>query len=111
MHRVYTKNLGFMRVRGVLQGRPNIPSVSETYPGYEYSTWIGLAAPAGTPIRVAERISQATQRILDNPELQQRFASQFITVDAKPYPEQEVYIKTNLDVWRKRFEDWKMEPQ
>ena len=28
---------------------PNIPAVAETYPGFEFSSWNGFLAPAGTP--------------------------------------------------------------
>jgi tripartite-type tricarboxylate transporter receptor subunit TctC len=28
---------------------PNVPSIAETVPGYDFSTWFAVAAPAGTP--------------------------------------------------------------
>ena len=28
---------------------PNVPTVSETVPGYEHTGWFGLMVPAGTP--------------------------------------------------------------
>lgn len=38
---------------------PNVPTVSEQgYPGFRTSTWNGLAAPAGTPTAIIERIAR-----------------------------------------------------
>ena len=28
---------------------PDLPTIAETFPGYEVTSWFGLAAPAGTP--------------------------------------------------------------
>ena len=38
---------------------PDIPAASEVVPGYEFSSWLGVFAPAGTPAPVVQRISQA----------------------------------------------------
>jgi len=37
---------------------PDIPSVAETVPGFEVSTTMGFAAPAGTPSAVIERLNR-----------------------------------------------------
>jgi len=38
---------------------PNVPSVAETVPGYELLTWFAVAAPAGTPRPIVEKIRAA----------------------------------------------------
>ena len=37
---------------------PDVPSVSETLPGYAMTSWIGVFAPAGTPRPVVDRLQQ-----------------------------------------------------
>ncbi len=49
-----------------------VPTVAETLPGYESSTWAGLAAPAGTPVAVQERLHAAMLAVLAQPALKQR---------------------------------------
>jgi len=36
----------------------SIPTVSEFLPGFEASTWFGLAAPKNTPIAVVDRLNR-----------------------------------------------------
>jgi tripartite-type tricarboxylate transporter receptor subunit TctC len=38
---------------------PDVPSIAETVPGYEVSTWFAIAAPAGTPRPIVEKIRAA----------------------------------------------------
>ncbi len=38
---------------------PNVPSIAETVPGYELLTWFAVAAPAGTPRPIVEKIRAA----------------------------------------------------
>jgi tripartite-type tricarboxylate transporter receptor subunit TctC len=35
---------------------PDVPTVSETYPGFELVTWMGIFAPAGTPRGVVDKL-------------------------------------------------------
>src|SRR5262245_53152624 len=38
---------------------PDIPTVGEFMPGYEASTWGGLAAPSNTPVAIVEQLNKA----------------------------------------------------
>jgi len=53
---------------------PDVPTVAEAgVPGYEATLWLGLAAPAGTPAEIVNRIYAETAGALQDPELQQSF--------------------------------------
>jgi tripartite-type tricarboxylate transporter receptor subunit TctC len=39
---------------------PNVPSIAETVPGYDVSAWFAIAAPAGTPRPIIDKIRAAT---------------------------------------------------
>jgi tripartite-type tricarboxylate transporter receptor subunit TctC len=47
---------------------PDVPSVSELFPGYEYDTWLGLSGPAGLPDDVDQRIAGLVKRAVEGPE-------------------------------------------
>ncbi len=46
---------------------PELPAVAETLPGYEASIWLGLMAPAATPLPIRERLNAEVARIMQLP--------------------------------------------
>ena len=55
---------------------PNLPTVSESVPGYLAITWHGMLAPAGTPQAIVSRLNQALAHVLKQPNLQEVLHSQ-----------------------------------
>lgn len=52
---------------------PELPTVAEAaLPGYDFATWFGMLAPAGTPPAVISRLNQEIARALQLPDLRQR---------------------------------------
>jgi tripartite-type tricarboxylate transporter receptor subunit TctC len=59
-----------------LEALPEIPTVAESgLPGFEYAGWLGIAAPAGTPAPIIERLQREIAVILLTDEACQYFAS------------------------------------
>ena len=48
---------------------PNVPTVAETYPGFEAVTWFGILAPAGTPAPIIEKLNTEINNALHDPEV------------------------------------------
>jgi tripartite-type tricarboxylate transporter receptor subunit TctC len=48
---------------------PHVPSIGETVPGYEASTWSGIVAPRGTPSQIIERLCGEINAGLANPSI------------------------------------------
>jgi len=48
---------------------PEVPTVAETVPGFEATTWFAVFAPAGTPREVVERINAEMQRVFKLPDV------------------------------------------
>jgi tripartite-type tricarboxylate transporter receptor subunit TctC len=59
---------------------PNIPTVSETVPGFVMTGWIGYFAPAGTPRPIIDRVSKALVAICREPEVMKTMA--IVGIDA-----------------------------
>jgi tripartite-type tricarboxylate transporter receptor subunit TctC len=53
---------------------PNVPSIAETVPGYDFSTWFAVTAPGGTPRPIIERIRAAVLSALNEPSVIEAFA-------------------------------------
>jgi tripartite-type tricarboxylate transporter receptor subunit TctC len=54
---------------------PGLPTIAESgLPGYEFSAWFVLLAPAKTPAAVVQKMHTEVERILTLPEVRERFA-------------------------------------
>lgn len=47
---------------------PDVPTIGETIPGYEVTSYFGLAGPANLSAEVVQRLSVATVAMLKEPE-------------------------------------------
>jgi tripartite-type tricarboxylate transporter receptor subunit TctC len=54
---------------------PDVPALAETYAGFETVAWFGLLAPTGTPPAVIEKVHQAVNVALADPEVSARIAA------------------------------------
>jgi tripartite-type tricarboxylate transporter receptor subunit TctC len=60
-----------------LASLPDVPTVSESgLPRFEYWSWMGICAPAGTPKDVVSRLNHAIVGILRTPQAREWFAAQ-----------------------------------
>ena len=53
---------------------PEVPSVSETLPGFSLKNWFGLAAPQKTPIDRVNQINKCIQLVLKDPDVLKTFS-------------------------------------
>jgi len=51
---------------------PGVPTVAETVPGFEASSWFGIAAPKGTPADIVALINRETNAGLADPTIKAR---------------------------------------
>ncbi len=55
---------------------PDLPTIADSgYPGFYADAWSGLFAPKGTPRAVVDKLAIETQRILNLPDVRERFAA------------------------------------
>jgi tripartite-type tricarboxylate transporter receptor subunit TctC len=54
---------------------PDVPTVAETFPGYEATTWFGLAAPRGLPAETEARLRGAIAVVQADAGLRGRFGA------------------------------------
>src|SRR5262249_6469406 len=53
---------------------PDIPTVADFVPGFEASSWFGIAAPKGTPADIVERLNREVNAGLADPTIKARLA-------------------------------------
>jgi tripartite-type tricarboxylate transporter receptor subunit TctC len=66
---------------------PNIPTIGETVKGYEFSSWMGTFAPAGTPHAILEKLNGELRKAVADRAVADNLSSQsldpmYLTLDA-----------------------------
>ncbi len=54
---------------------PDVPPASKVVPGLVFQSWLGIAAPAGTPPAVVDSLNANLRKVLAEPEVQKRLAA------------------------------------
>jgi tripartite-type tricarboxylate transporter receptor subunit TctC len=91
---------------------PDVPTVNESgVPGYEVTSWNGIAVPAKTPRARVERLHKAITAALASAEVKQRF--QELAVEPWPStPEAfQAHLRAEIAKWTKVIEDARIPKQ
>jgi len=55
---------------------PNVPTMAESgFPGFEATTWYGLAGPAKMPVAMAKRMNEDVNKVMQMPDVMERLAA------------------------------------
>ena len=79
---------------------PDLPTVIESgVAGYDFSSWGGVFAPAGTPRAIVQKLNREISAALTNPELNKRFADMGLV--AKPSTPEEFgkFLQSEITRW------------
>jgi tripartite-type tricarboxylate transporter receptor subunit TctC len=80
---------------------PEIPTVSETLPGFEIGTWYGILAPARTPSEVIDRLNSAIVKVVRGGTMRERLAGQNLEPRGNAPEEFGALMRSELERWRK----------
>lgn len=96
---------GRLRALAVTSATPwpsvsTIPTVAATLPGFEVRSWLGLAAPAGTPAPIVQKLSKEVHAALKQPDLQKSFAAAGSAVAPNSPEEMRGMVSQEISRWR-----------
>lgn len=78
-----------------------LPTAGEAgLPGFEYTTWYGMLAPAGTPKPVVARIYNDLSGLMRQPRLQERFSAQGLELRATSPQDFGKYLVSEVARWQ-----------
>jgi tripartite-type tricarboxylate transporter receptor subunit TctC len=81
---------------------PNVPTVKEAgVPDFEVTSWSGLAAPAGTPQPIIDRLHAEVQRVINLPDIKARIEILGGEVRGLTPREMRDLVERQLAVWKK----------
>jgi tripartite-type tricarboxylate transporter receptor subunit TctC len=96
------------RVRGI----EDVPTLAETYPGFEYVGWFALLAPAGTPPNAVQRMNREMDRVLADAEVAQRLYDLGLVNEGAGTPESlNDFLRAERERWAKLVKEIGLQPE
>ena len=81
---------------------PDVPTLAESgAPGYEFTVWWGIVAPAGTPAAIIARLNTEFNLISADPEAAKQLAAEGAEVTAWTPAQFNALLANNLAMWKR----------
>jgi tripartite-type tricarboxylate transporter receptor subunit TctC len=80
---------------------PNVPTAVEAgVPGYDFASWGGIFAPAGTPRDIVLRLNAEVGKALNSPDLKKRFDDMGLVAKASSPEEFGTFLFAEMARWK-----------
>jgi tripartite-type tricarboxylate transporter receptor subunit TctC len=81
---------------------PDIPTIAESgLPGFNSSTWFAMAAPAGTPPEIVQKLNTAIVEVLKMKEVQEKFTALGADIVGNSPKEMQSFLISERQRWKK----------
>lgn len=91
---------------------PDLPPISDSYPGVELTGWFAIVAPAGTPAEVIARLNREMDKVLKTPEMVKRLEELGFYTDGAETPEAtRAFVQEQYALWGKVVREIGLQPE
>jgi tripartite-type tricarboxylate transporter receptor subunit TctC len=95
---------GRLRALGVTGAKrnpvlPDVPTLSDTLPGFEVYSWYGIAAQGATPKDLVARLNRDIARVLETGEMRSRIAAEGAEVKGGSPEDFSAFLRAEIDKW------------
>ena len=90
---------------------PDLPTVSETIPGFEFLAWHGLLAPKATPREIVQRLNRDIAAVLALPEIRERLTNTGFELVASSPEAFDERVRSDLELYGKVAKEAGIKPQ
>jgi tripartite-type tricarboxylate transporter receptor subunit TctC len=90
---------------------PELPTIAETLPGYDASTWGGILAPAGTPKDVVARLNSSINAALKMEDVRSRLMGAGIEIQGGTPEAFAEVIRIEVDKWGRIVKEAGIQPE
>ncbi|MBK6648782.1 MAG: tripartite tricarboxylate transporter substrate binding protein [Betaproteobacteria bacterium] len=80
---------------------PDLLPMASAVPGYEFSLWWGMLAPAGTPPAVVDKLNAAVNQVLAKPEMKSMFLREGAETRPMTPAQFGAVVAGDIDRWKK----------
>ena len=85
---------------------PDVPTIADTYPGYESWTWVSAFAPAGTPKALIDRLNAEIGKAMADPDTAAKLSAQTLDPAHRPPEDVTQRMKTDYETIGKLFREF-----
>ena len=78
---------------------PDVPTVAETLPGFEISTWYGVLAPAGTPEAIIAKLNREIIHVAQLPDIKKKLEDMGVELQLSTPAAFGALIKSEMAKW------------
>ena len=90
---------------------PEVPTIAESYPGFEVELVYALVAPAGTPKEIVARLNAEVVKLLQEAETSERLTAQGFEVRTSTPEQLGAYIKSEITKWAPLVKESDVKPE
>ena len=90
---------------------PDVPTVAESYPGYDATNWYAFVAPAKTPKEIVDRLNRELAKVLATPEVREQLLANGMEPEPSTPEELAKHIDSQLALWGKVVKEARIEAQ
>jgi tripartite-type tricarboxylate transporter receptor subunit TctC len=99
-------NSGKVRSLGITSAKPSaiapdLKPVADTVPGYDFSLWWGILAPAHTPEAIVNTLNAAIAKVVEDPEMKKFFIREGAESATLSAPQYKQRVKDDIVQWKK----------
>lgn len=88
---------------------PDVPTVAETLPGFEVTSWLGLAAPAKTPAAAISRINADLRQVLAQEAVRARLLAIGTEPAGGPAEDMRSRVEADIRKWKQLAQTAKLD--
>jgi len=80
---------------------PDLPTATDAgYPGFEYSSWLGLLAPGATPLAIRNKVAAELNKAVKSPDIVKRMGNDIQLIASTPAEFERYYLQEH-ERWKK----------
>ena len=97
-----------------VEAAPTVPAAAETIPGFDFTGWFMVVAPAGTPPDIVRKMNAAIDQAVKDPQVRDMVPKLGYEVSKSGVGTPEdaaAFLKAQLTLWEKTTKDLGIEPE
>ena len=90
---------------------PDVPAVAETFPGFDFTGWMLLAAPTGTPADVIARVNREVNAVLNDASVRAKLGGMQFVIQGGTLADAREYVDHQHATWGKVVKEIGVTPE